>query len=132
MRSAFARLLMVLAALMLLPGSAWGGILYRCQMSGRVQASCCCDAGKKSAAPESVPGVRASDCCERLIPGDRSKATTPQAASDSVQPAALAAVLSVPLAFGPNRRTPDFAVRQSRAPPGPRRLLFSVHCAYLC
>jgi hypothetical protein len=132
MRGAFARLLVVLAALMVLPGSAWGGVLYRCRMSGRVQATCCCHAAEKSAEPAASPDARASDCCERLTRADGFTATSPRLASDSLHPAALSALLPVPLGVGPARKAASVSAPQSRAPPGPRRPLFVVHCAYLC
>jgi hypothetical protein len=132
MRFAFVRLLVALAALMVLPGSAWGGVLYRCQMSGRIQATCCCGAEDKSAEPAPLPAARASDCCERLVPADGSKAMSPGVLTPSIEPAALATVLPVPLAFGPSSQVRAFARRQSRGPPGPTRPLFVVYCALLC
>ena len=131
MRGAFARLLVVLAALMVLPGSAWGGVLYRCQMSGRVQSTCCCGAREKAPEPGAVPGACASDCCERLVPRDGLKATNPRTTNDSIQPSAFVPALSV---HPPVRvaQAPERAPSRSRAPPGPRRPLFVVHCAYLC
>ena len=131
MRCAWARLLVALAALMLLPGSSWGGVLYRCQMSGRVQATCCCAGRHELAKPAALPSARASDCCERLVPADGAKAIGTPSADDSIQPAALAAVVPVPLSVGSSPNAPLSTARQSRGPPGPRRPLFVVHCALL-
>lgn len=131
MRCVFARLLVALAVLMVLPGSAWGSVHYLCRMSGRVQASCCC-AKHEPATPIATAGVSAPDCCERLVPGETTKATSPRATVASIEPAALAAVVPVPLDVRPAAPSEHRTVERSRGPPGPRRPLFVVHCAYLC
>jgi hypothetical protein len=131
MRRAFARLLLVLAALLLLPGGAWARAQYLCHMSGRVQSSCCCKASAKAVAPSERASVRAADCCERLTPAVGAVATSARVA-DSVAPPALAARVPLPLVLAPRAQAPASSARQSRGPPGPTRALFAVHCAYLC
>jgi hypothetical protein len=131
MRFVVARLLVLLAALMVLPGSAWSHVHYLCHMSGRVQPSCCCEQRRISRESERAPSVRASDCCERLTPGDGVKATSTRATTDSVPPAALAALLPDPLYLGPSLQASHPVIRQSRGPPRSTRPLFIVNCAYL-
>jgi hypothetical protein len=132
MRSVFARILIALAALMVLPGSAWGRVHYLCHMNGRVQSSCCCEQKAVAAEPKCAASVRASDCCERLTPSDGTKATSARAPTDSVQPAALVTVIPAPVYLGPRLQAAAVAVRRSRGPPRPKHPLFVVHCAYLC
>ncbi|HEV8548250.1 MAG TPA: hypothetical protein VGQ57_04460 [Polyangiaceae bacterium] len=131
MRRSRARFLIVLAALLLLPGSAWARVQYLCHMSGRVQATCCCEAREKALAPSSGPAAK-GDCCDRLTPAAGSPATNSRATADSIPSAALAAVVAAPIYFARGAPAPELFVRQSRAPPGATRPLFAVHCAYLC
>lgn len=131
MRSLIVRLLVVLAAVLVLPGSAWASDQYLCHMSGRVSSTCCC-AGEEQSTKSDEPGVRAADCCERLRAGQGSQATSTRASVQRIEAAALTAILSDPPYVVPQgpRRVP--AVRQGRDPPRPKRPLFAVHCAYLC
>lgn len=131
MRSVLVRLLVVLAAVLVLPGSAWASDQYLCHMSGRVSSTCCC-AGEARSTESDEPGVRAADCCERLRAGPASKATNTRASAQRIEPAALTAVLSDPPYVVPEAPRRASAVRQGRGPPRPKRPLFAVHCAYLC
>src|SRR6187455_1420699 len=101
MRPLLLRLLVVGLALLVLPGSAWGGEYFFCRMSGRVQSKCCCAAAHVPSAKSCRPGVRPGDCCERIRPSDGTQATNAAAASQTVQPAALTAVVPEPIYLPP-------------------------------
>src|SRR6478735_7888651 len=101
MRTVLVRLLVVLAALLVLPGSAWGRDHFLCRMTGRVAPTCCCAAAKAVSAKRCEPGVRPSDCCERVHPGDGATATS-AAAPQTIDPAALTAIVPQPAYFVPS------------------------------
>lgn len=132
MRATLVRLLVVLAALLVLPGSAWGRELFRCRMSGRVQTTCCCAVAQTPRAERCRAGIRADDCCERVRSGDGIQASHAAAAALTIEAAALTAVVAEPAHVTPSRSARQFAGRQERGPPRLRHPLFVVHCAYLC
>jgi len=75
-RPVLVRLLVVLAALLVLPGGAWGGEHFLCRMSGRVQRTCCCASPSPSSEKSCQSGVRPGDCCERVLPSDGATTTS--------------------------------------------------------
>jgi hypothetical protein len=131
MRSALVRFLVVLAALLVLPGSAWGRDHYLCHMTGRVLSTCCCATEDASEDRSGEPSVRSADCCEKLRSGDGAKAINKQASVQKIEPAALTGVVPEPLYLAPHAPVRQSVVRQGRGPPTPKRPLFAVHCAYL-
>jgi hypothetical protein len=50
---------------------------------------------------------------------------------DTVPPAALAAIVPLPIYLSPRASGPLVAVRPGRGPPGPELPLFIAHCAFL-
>jgi hypothetical protein len=130
MRSLRAEFLALLAALMLLVGTAYAGPQYLCRMSGRVLAGCCCASNQERQESTCEPTLVAGDCCERLAPRDRSQVAR-GATGENVPPAALSAILSEPVYAFPVAVAARAVVEQSRGPPMVGPPIFVAHCAFL-
>jgi hypothetical protein len=130
MRVLRAEFLALLAALLLLAGTALAGPQYLCRMSGRVLAGCCCASNQEHKAPNCEPAVVAGDCCERLAPRDRSQVTR-SATGENVPPAALSVLLPEPVYAFPAAVLASAVVEQSRGPPLIGPPIFVAKCAFL-
>jgi hypothetical protein len=131
MRSARARILALLAALVvLLPGGASLGAQYFCRMMDRAVPACCCATNETDEASGEA-GVRPADCCHRLASPDRSAAAAARGAVETIPAAALSAVLPEPVYFPASVSTVCSTTAQARAPPTVEPPLFIAHCAFL-
>jgi hypothetical protein len=130
MRSLRAEFLALLAALMLLAGTAFAGPQYFCRMSGRVLADCCCASNQEQQESVGESTVVSGDCCERLAPRDRSQVTR-SATGENVPPAALSVMLAEPVYAFPALAFASTIVEQSRGPPIVGPPIFVVKCAFL-
>jgi len=126
------RVLVVLAALMVLGGGAWARDHYLCSMSGRIASSCCCGSAHGPSTERSEPGVRPDDCCARVSPSERSSMATPRAGVQPSELAALVATVPEPAYFPPLPAARELIAHPGRGPPLPKQPLYVVHCAYLC
>src|SRR5262245_29052190 len=116
MRLALARLLVVAAALLVLPGNAWAQAQLLCRMPGRVQSTCCCAAERELHAASSSAELRRADCCQRLSSGDASKVASAKAMSPTIEPATPNGFVTEPVYRAPLAPVPELIVRQSRGP----------------
>jgi hypothetical protein len=99
-------------------------------MMNRVVDTCCCDAddGARAACG---PKIRASDCCEKLVPAARTTALSAGGIDFDVPPPALTATVSAAAYFVPKSVAVLRLPVHARAPPGNGPPLFLVHCSLL-
>lgn len=104
------------APLLLLVMSLPGQSLLRCRIDGLLRSSCCCPAADEPV--NSVPVVKAQDCCDREAAANERPVVEPARTSAANTTGAVSAGVSVPfvgLAFAdPNRSE---RVWQAQAPP---------------
>ena len=132
MRAIPARLLALLAALvLLLPSAASTRTQYYCRMMGRIIDSVGCNDGARSKATSPIQRLQREDCCQRLTSASRSAAPGTLNALIDVAPAAEAATTLQPFPARLNRDPVSLCAESTQAPLAIGPPLFIVHCALL-
>ena len=132
MRAIPARLLALLAALvLLLPSAASTRTQYYCRMMGRIIDSVGCNDGARSKATSPIQRLQREDCCQRLSSANRSASLGTQNAVIDVAPGAEVAAAFHPCPDRLNRDPVSFCAESTQAPLAIGPPLFIVHCALL-
>jgi hypothetical protein len=127
-----ARLLALLAALLVvLPAGALPATYY-CRWMGETMSSCCCRGhdDKAQAKGPSEDKLKRANCCELVKSSDSARPVTREAPI-KVDAAAIVARIQVEVVVVPESRDVPSAPAQARAHPGVGPPLFLSHCSLL-